>query len=130
MFWKKKKKRKKARLNLPPVVLRIEFQRLITMEGHVVVEVPYDVIEGYGGFRKLSESLSDALVKKSCIQWDDDLDSDSASDPLLNSVEWVTGDEWNSRTDSEPTHRCRLTDDGKWQVEELEDFIVEDDDGD
>lgn len=127
MFWKKKKK---GKLNLPPVVLRIEFQRLIPMDGHVVVEVPCDVIENCGGFRDLSESLSDALISNSCVEWDDELDLDIASDPYLTSAEWVTGDEWNSRTDSEPTHRCCLSEDGKWLVEELEDFVVEEDDED
>jgi hypothetical protein len=116
MFWKRKK-RKSATREIP-VVLRVGLQKLVPMNGHVVVELPSNIVQDFGCFRKLSESLADTLVNKADIDWDEELDFDNATTAYLDEVEWVTADEWNSDIDSEPTYRCSLNDDGEWQVVE------------
>lgn len=99
-------------------MLRVGLQKLVPMNGHVVVELPSNIVQDFGCFRKLSESLADTLVNKADIDWDEELDFDNATTAYLDEVEWVTADEWNSDIDSEPTYRCSLNDDGEWQVVE------------
>jgi hypothetical protein len=119
MFWKKKKEG-----NTPidgPVVLRVDFQKFVPIRGHVVVEVPASAIEKYGNFRNMSESLFAKLLKKADIEWEDEPDFTDATEPLLEGVEWVTGDEWSSTTDSEPQYLCTLNAKGKWRISDITD---------